>query len=143
MSKIKSELSKSNPYWLEKHRYYELKHFCLQYPTWKKALASLTSLSHRPEDLAKFYTGEHGDPTAKCAEAREFFKERMHMIEELTYLANPKYTAAKECSEALLRGVTEGLSYDKLITLYPAFMPRDEYYKTYRKFFWMLSKARN
>ena len=25
-----------NPYWIERHRYYELKHFCLQYPIWKK-----------------------------------------------------------------------------------------------------------
>lgn len=26
------ELSEKNPYWIERHRYYELKHFCLQYP---------------------------------------------------------------------------------------------------------------
>lgn len=137
MSKIKSELSKSNPYWLEKHRYYELKHFCLQYPTWKKALASLTLLSHRPEDLAKFYTGEHGDPTAKCAEARMFFADKMAMVTKNVYTVSPEY------GYILHRGVTEGLSYDKLAALYQDIMPRDEYYKKYRKFFWMLSKARN
>lgn len=30
------ELSEKNPYWIERHRYYELKHFCLQHPLWKK-----------------------------------------------------------------------------------------------------------
>lgn len=33
---LRAELSEKNPYWIEKHRYYELKHFCLQYPIWKK-----------------------------------------------------------------------------------------------------------
>lgn len=32
------ELSKKNTYWIEKHRYYELKHFCLQYSIWKDKL---------------------------------------------------------------------------------------------------------
>ena len=36
MNNVKPELSKRNPYKLDKHRYYELKHFCLQYPDWKK-----------------------------------------------------------------------------------------------------------
>ena len=36
---IRPELSEKNPYWIEKHRYYELKHFCLQYPIWRKAYA--------------------------------------------------------------------------------------------------------
>lgn len=38
---IRPEISKKNRYWIDKHRYYELKHFCLQYPTWKKAHSSL------------------------------------------------------------------------------------------------------
>ena len=42
---IRPELSEKNPYWIEKHRYYELKHFCLQYPIWRKAYASLNSFS--------------------------------------------------------------------------------------------------
>lgn len=28
---IRPEVSEKNQYWIEKHRYYELKHFCLQY----------------------------------------------------------------------------------------------------------------
>lgn len=48
---IRPELSEKNPYWIERHRYYELKHFCLQYPIWKKAYAALDGLSRRPSDL--------------------------------------------------------------------------------------------
>ena len=44
---IRPELSEKNPYWIERHRYYELKHFCLQYPIWKKAYAALDGLSRR------------------------------------------------------------------------------------------------
>lgn len=45
---IRAEVSKKNPYWIEKHRYYELKHFCLQYPIWKQAYLSLSGLSSKP-----------------------------------------------------------------------------------------------
>ena len=40
-TEIRPELSEKNPYWIGKHRYYELKHFCLQYPIWKKAYNAL------------------------------------------------------------------------------------------------------
>lgn len=31
---IRSNLSRKNRYWISRHRYYELKHFCLQYSEW-------------------------------------------------------------------------------------------------------------
>ena len=67
---IRPELSEKNPYWIEKHRYYELKHFCLQYPIWRKAYSVLDGYSNPPKDLASFVvTSTLGDPTAKCAMA--------------------------------------------------------------------------
>ena len=41
VSYARSEISKKNPYWIPKHRYFELKHFCLQYPDWKNEYAAL------------------------------------------------------------------------------------------------------
>ena len=38
---IRAELSKNNKYWISKHRYYELKHFCLQYPEWQKEYSNI------------------------------------------------------------------------------------------------------
>lgn len=43
MSYVKSELSQNNKYWIPRHRYFELKHFCLQYPEWKKEYIELLS----------------------------------------------------------------------------------------------------
>lgn len=45
------ELSEKNPYYISKHRYYELKHFCLQYPEWKDALVMLDAWKAKPEEL--------------------------------------------------------------------------------------------
>lgn len=47
------ELSEKNPYWIERHRYYELKHFCLQYPLWKKMYEAIDGASRRKEDLPR------------------------------------------------------------------------------------------
>ena len=61
---IRPELSEKNPYWIEKHRYYELKHFCLQYPIWRKAYSVLDGYANPPKDSASFViTSTLGDPT--------------------------------------------------------------------------------
>lgn len=78
---IRPELSEKNPYWIERHRYYELKHFCLQYPIWKKAYAALDGLSRRPSDLEVFSKkGEISDPTVRCVEARSYYIERERFL---------------------------------------------------------------
>lgn len=41
---IRPELSLNNKYWIDRHRFYELKHFCLQYKSWKKSYEALNEL---------------------------------------------------------------------------------------------------
>ena len=73
---IRPELSEKNPYWIEKHRYYELKHFCLQYPIWRKAYSVLDGYANPPKDSASFViTSTLGDPTAKCAMAKTYYSD--------------------------------------------------------------------
>lgn len=136
---IRPEVSKKNPYWIGKHRYYELKHFCLQYPIWKKAYQSLDGLSRRPADLQVFVKSGQmkGDPTERCAQSRIFFLDRMEMVEQAAVGAD------SELYPYLLRGVTEGLSYDALKMKYDIPCCRDVYYAAYRRFFWLLSKRRD
>ena len=43
----KAVLSKKNKYYISKHRYYELKHFCLQYNEWIEELKKLDSQGRR------------------------------------------------------------------------------------------------
>ena len=42
---LRPELSPKNKYHIDKHRYYELKHFCLQYPEWKKSYSAFDDTS--------------------------------------------------------------------------------------------------
>ena len=132
---MRPELSQKNPYWIGKHRYYELKHFCLQYPIWKKARLALDGLSRRPADLQVFVScGQvKGDPTERCAQSRIFFGERMEMVEQAAIEAEP------DLYPYLLRGVTEELSYDALKMKYDIPCCRDVYYAAYRRFFWLLA----
>ena len=106
---IRPELSEKNPYWIEKHRYYELKHFCLQYPIWRKAYASLNSFSSKPADWAMFIvTSTLGDPTAKVGIARAYYSERTDMIERVAEQTD------QQLAPYILKAVTEGWSYDIL-----------------------------
>lgn len=135
---VHPEISGKNKYRIDRHRYYELKHFCLQYPIWKQAHAALYSLSKRPADLAIFVrSGQmRGDPTARCAESRLFFADRMKMVEQTAIAADP------DLHIYILRGVTEGLSYNTLKTRHGIPCCRDIYYDRYRRFFWLLDKER-
>lgn len=135
---MKSEISEKNPYYIPKHRYYELYHFCLQYPMWRKAYNSLVELSHRPEDLLLFNTNEHGDPTARCAEAKEYYFSRIQMIRH----AIEKVDTDGILFNWLLMNVTDNVSYDAMDTKYRMPVSRDKFYKKRREFFWYLSKAR-
>ncbi len=80
---IRPKISEKNKYWIEKHRYYELKHFCLQYTIWKKAYSALDGLSNRPLDLVYSKTNTISDPTVKCVQARLFYSEKIEMIERV------------------------------------------------------------
>lgn len=134
---IRAELSEKNNYYINKHRYYELKHFCLQYPIWKKAYLALDGLSKRPSDLALFNKNEHGDPTSRCVASMLRYSYRMSLVED----------AAKkvggELSEYILKAVTEGLSYEGIKAKFDIPCCREVYYKLYRRFFWELSRTRD
>lgn len=135
---IRPELSEKNPYWIEKHRYYELKHFCLQYPIWRKAYSVLDGYANPPKDSASFViTSTLGDPTAKCAMAKTYYSERTDMVERVAEQTD------RELAEYILKAVTEGWSYDILKARLEIPCCKDVYYELYRRFFWLLNKARD
>lgn len=134
---IRPEISMKNKYWIDKHRHYELKHFCLQYPTWKKVYVDLDDISMSLSKMEKIPTSNlPGDPTAKRAMVKAQLSERIDMIE----------TIAREADDYLwryiLKAVTENLSYTYLKTRLGIPCGKDMYYDRYRKFFWLLSKVR-
>lgn len=133
---IRAELSEKNKYWIDKHRHYELKHFCLQYPQWKKLYFEADGFGRNGIDETGSRSNLPGDPTAKCVDIREGYRERIQMIEWATDEADPGLASY------ILKAVTEGLSYPQLKSRLGIPCSRDTYYDRYRKFFWTLDKLR-
>lgn len=134
---IRPEISEKNKYWIDKHRHYELKHFCLQYPSWKKAYDSF--------DESCIFTSKFeptssnnlpGDPTGSLAVRKAYYIERIKLVENIAKEAD------EDLHDYILKGVTEGLSYTYLKSRLEIPCGKDMYYDRYRRFFWLLNKER-
>lgn len=137
-TKIRPELSKKNKYWIPRHRYYELKHFCLQYPEWKEQYTNLSSVpTPKLTDRVFRNIGHHSDPTERCAERKIFYQCRIAMLEQVAVLTD------KDLAKYILLAVTYGHSYTYLKTKLDIPCSKDTYYDRYRKFFWILSDLRD
>lgn len=127
------DLSTNNKYWLPKHRYYELKHFCLQYPDWKQSYRDLDGLPSRSASAGEHSSGgATPDPTAVFAEARIYYRDRIDMVKSTAE------EVAGDLAGLMLRAVTEGVSYEHISP--PCC--KEVWYAAYRRFFWLLDKAR-
>lgn len=134
---IRPEVSMRNKYYIDKHRHYELKHFCLQYPIWKRTYADLDSVNAATSKINDIPSANiAGDPTGNQAVKKVYYLEKIEMVER----------AAKDTDAALytyiLKAVTEGLSYTHMRTKWHIPCGRDMFYDRYRKFFWLLSNSR-
>lgn len=136
-SSVRPELSKANKYWVNKHRFYELKYFCLQYPFWKKQYEEIDGMYGRAIDSIYSKLHTPSDPTSKTVEMRSTYFDRMEVVEQTAIEADP-YLASY-----ILKAVTEGLSYNYLKTKLEIPCGRDMYYDRYRRFFWLLDRSRN
>ena len=134
---IRPKISEKNKYWISKHRHYELKHFCLQYNTWKKMYAELDGFSGGTNDSVYARVSTPSDPTANCVEIKTAYLERMDLVRRTAYEADP------DLANYIFKAVTEDLSFTYLKSRLNIPCGRDMYYDRYRKFFWLLSKARN
>lgn len=134
---IRPVLSLKNRYWIDRHRYYELKHFCLQYPEWKRSYAALDNLRNRRLVRDIFNrTNEVPRPTSQIAEQKLFFRERIELVESSAEEADAFL------ADYILEGVTKERSYVYLKAKLDIPCGKDVYYELYRKFFWILSNKR-
>lgn len=134
---VRAEISENNKYWISKHRHYELKHFCLQYPEWKKEYLTLGVPSASSAMLEVISSNSTpSDLTARYAIRRVYYAERIDLIEKIAKEAD------KYLYEYILRAVTEGLSFTYLKSKLKIPCSRDMYYDRYRRFFWLLNEAR-
>ena len=133
---IRAKLSETNKYWVEKHRYYELKHFCLQYPFWERLYLELDGFRGNGLDPTGSRSNTPSDPTSRFAEERNLYFERMDLIRRTAYETDP------DLATYIFKAVTEGLSFNHLKAKLEMPCGRDMYYDRYRRFFWLLDLAR-
>ena len=135
MAYLKSELSEKSKYWISRHRYYELKHFCLQYPEWRRLYADLEfKMEGKIGD--RVASSAISDPTAKLGQMRADLKRAMELVERCALEADPilgKY---------VLKGVTRGITFVRLQMMEEIPCGKDLYYDCYRRFFWLLSQRK-
>ena len=134
---IRAEISQKNKYWISKHRYYELKHFCLQYPEWKKVYSELCD-ENLPLSMIDTIPIDNfpSDPAIQRALLKGYYSERIKLIEKTALEADPCLY------DYIVKGVTEERSYTYLNTVMEIPCGKDMYYDRYRKFFWLLSELR-
>ena len=120
------ELSKRNQYYISKHRYYELKHFCLQYPEWKMELRHSLDVAQNNGDP------EWSDPTGEKVILREHFRRKIELVEAVAYETD------EIIGDYILKAVTEDLSYTYLKTKLEMPCGRDKYFSLYRRYFYLL-----
>lgn len=138
MCTTRPELSTKNKYYIDKHRYYELKHFCLQYKQWKKTYSVLQDIGLSKTNFSGLpSSGSLSDITATCAIRKAELAKKIKMIESAAIEAD------KDLWFYIIKAVTEGLSYTQLKMIYDIPCCRNTYYDRHRKFFWLLDQYRN
>ena len=135
---IRPEITKRSKYYISRHRYYELKHFCLQYFEWKREYQTLSDglgagLNALNEVVIK---NSQSDLTSEKAVYLAELKSNMEIVETV---AND---ADREIGGYIFKAVTEGISFTTLKTSYDIPCEKDMFYDRYRRFFWMLDKRR-
>ena len=133
---IRPLMSLKSKWYISKHRYYELKHFCLQYYEWKMFYEN-TVIERGGSIIGKGVDGgDISDPTFETGSRLAILSGYMALIEEVSSEADP------DIGEYIFKAVTEDLSFSRLKTRFLIPCEKNMYYDRYRKFFWILDKRR-
>lgn len=109
---ITPEISSKSKYHISRHRYYELKHYCLQYPEWKKAYRILSEkLEGCSKSIISPSETKDSHNTEHMALAMAAFAQNMKLVED-TALATDKIAAPY-----IFKAVTEGYTYPYISTV--------------------------
>ena len=137
MTKIRAELSKKNPLYIDKHAFLSAYHFALQYPEWKRQYADAIGSAAKAVDYNDTPHGAGvGDPTARIAMRSSILRSNIDLIERTALIAG------RDLAEYLLIGVTvEGETFQHLNLVHRMPCGRSKYYQMRRLFYYLLNKA--
>ena len=134
---IRPELSKKHPYHISRHRYYELKHFVMQYPEWRASINSIDSVV-RATNEGGVQVSSIPNPVCRAVELREKLNKNIDLCNRVASETSSSFGGY------ILHAIINNLSYDKLRARDPMFVvPKDTWYILYRKFFWLLDLAKS
>lgn len=136
VNRQRPELSKKNPYWIPKEKYYELLYFSRQYNTMRQEKRDLLRTYPSIGTSEYVMTSDISDPVIKAAVRAEELSAKMKLIENTVMEAGP------DIYKWLLIGVTTDYSYNYLAKKLNMPAGKDLYYDRYRKYFYYLSKKR-
>lgn len=131
---ITPEVSKKKKYWIPKHRYYELKHFVMQYSDWLNFFAQLNYYGEHPTDCDYVSNEWPSNPTEQIALLKEKFAHNIRIVDCAMKETHPEF------GDIIVENIHDGNSYETSRHFIP--ISRNEYYDLYRKFFWLLDKSR-
>lgn len=140
MTKIRAELSKNNPWYIDKYAFRTAYYFALQYTSWKLQYADTIGSAIKAVDTDGMPHGsETGDPTSRIAMRSSVLRSNIDLIESTALIAG------EELTEFILYAVTnEGVTYKYLTggrcKLGRIPCGRNEYYQRRRMFYYLLSK---
>lgn len=109
-------------YSISKHRFYELKHFCLQYPEWEHLYSQL-------DGWAAESGVNEGDTTSRDGIRKADLAYKMTLVREVCHDVCHKYE--HDIFEYVILGTKPQLSCDQ-----------KDFWFYYQKFFWELSRRR-
>lgn len=137
---IRPEIDKENSYYISKHRYYELLHFCKQYSEWKKERGEIYSSQIRPFINSEVKAQADTSSVEKAALKLSIIDDKIQIFENTLAKVDPLLKIH------IFQAVTVGTSYDKMRAKADAYdyyiCSKNEFYKEYRRFFWMLDQER-
>lgn len=132
----KAELSKKNPYWISKDKYYEMLYFSRQYNTMRQEKKDILRTYPSIKMNENVVSSDISDPVVKSAMRLEELDAKMKLIEDTAK------EAGTDIYKWLLIGVTTDYSYNYLAKKLNMPAGKDMYYSRYRKYFYLLSKKR-
>lgn len=134
---IRPEISEHSKYYISRHRFYELKHFCLQYYEWQRDLRKLYLQVIPEKSYNEVRSTEKCDATANLAIEGMALRRNICLVETVSNKLDPVIRPY------IFNSVTRGYSYERYKKERGIPFSKDIYYKAYRKFFWELSREKN
>lgn len=132
---LRPEISARNKYYISKHRYYELKHFCLQYNEWKRAYNLL-------EPATTMRWEEKVDEKRVSDSTATISLRRLRLHDNILFVKQAAEHTDGNMAPFLIEAVTNGYSYETMLARRNVPCCREVWYEMYRKFFYILDKIR-